>query len=211
MTKHRSSFVKASLLILASVALFGASSDRSAQTSSRPAPANASEALGLPSPEALATNLLTQLEDVYNRRDGVAYLAMFDRRVFAYEFSPLDKRVGAPDAWDYAHEINAAQKMFADPKTTVVDLKLVQVAISEASAADQVGIDLDGVWKVTASVFLHVEREAADGRFESYRVSGQLHEFYFRRGTEDEGRAWRIVWWRDLTGREPAYTLELSR
>ena len=55
---------------------------------------------------------------------------------------------------DYAEEIRSARAMFTDPTTTVIELRLVQDDVQPASSGDAVPIDLDGVWKVTAAVFL---------------------------------------------------------
>lgn len=195
------------LVVVAAAIVLGASVGFG-RPDSKPAPVRADTAqeLGLPSPEVLATDLLTEFQRVYNGRDGAAYAAMFDPWVFSYEFSPLDEHSGAPDAWNLAREVRAAQAMFADPKTSVVNLSLTQEDVLPASRTDSIPIDLDGVWKVIATVFLEVDREMADGSNQHHRVRGQLHEFYFRRGTEDEGRAWRIVYWRDMTGRRTLYS-----
>lgn len=156
--------------------------------------------LGLPSPEELAADLLQQFETIYNGRDAEGYDAMFDRWDFSYEFSPLDRNWGAPEAWGYADEVETARRMFEDPMTTEIDLRLEMKEVAPTLTTLPGGQNPEPIWKVTASAFLKVERMTLYGT-ETNRIIGHLHEFYFRRGAEDEGRAWKIVYWRDLTGR----------
>lgn len=196
------SLLQASALLLVTVsALFVATTREGA---ARPEPRNHTE-LGLPSPDALGDALLQEFQQVYSARNVEAYRAMFDRWVFSYEFSPLDHAWDAPDAWNFAEEVRTAEKMFTDENTTLVDLRLVSLGVSEASVADKIRGEVSGVWKVTALVYLSVDRESGARGHVEHRLHGQMHEFYFRRGTEDEGRAWKIVYWRDLTGTPRGY------
>jgi hypothetical protein len=159
---------------------------------------------GLPSPEALARGLLAEFQTVYNMRDVEAYSAMFDPWVFGYEFSPGERRPGTGDTWDYAAEVRVSRRMFVDPHTTVVDLHLVLKSVAGASSSDALpsGLEMAGTWKATAAASLDVLRDAGEGESRYYGFRDHLHEFYFRRGSEDEGRAWRIVYWRDATRRD---------
>ena len=202
MLRMRSLLQASALLLTTMIALFAATAKEGA---ARPDPRNQTE-LGLPSPEALGDALLQEFQQVYDARNVEAYRAMFDRWVFSYEFSRLDEAWDAPDAWNFAEEVRTAETMFTDEHTTLVDLRLVSLGVSEASVTDKIRGEVSGVWKVTALVYLSVDRESGARGTVQHRLHGQMHEFYFRRGTEDEGRAWKIVYWRDLTGTPRGYT-----
>jgi hypothetical protein len=165
----------------------------------RSAAAPSAADLGLPSAEELATDLLAQFQRIYNERDAEEYVAMFDRWVFSYEFAQRDRSWGAPETWAYADEIRSARTMFEDPKTTRVELRLDEWRVEPADESLP-GPDQGSVWKVTAKAYLKVERKTWWGETDQREINGHLHEFYFRRGTEDEGRAWKIVYWRDVSG-----------
>lgn len=201
MTRLSSRFLTCSFLLVALPLWLGTrgAPEPAGRAASGPSGSRA-DRLGLPSAETLAADLLTQFEQIYNTRDGEAYAAMFDPWVFSYRFSPLDKGWGAPDAWDYANEVEVTQRLFADPSVKLLRLRLENETVEPASKSDQLPIDPNGIWSVTARVDLCVRRQFQPDLITTQSIRGHRHQFFFRRGSEDEGRAWRIVFWRDLTG-----------
>ena len=152
------------------------------------------------SPRLQASDVLKNLQLAYKQRNITEYARLLADD-FTFCFDPATRPENVPECWDRAADSTATGRLFA--AMDVSDIRIVLTYGSDVPVSEP-GREKWRFIRIT-DTFLEIDKVPATGEVITFRVDGDVQDFYLRKGrspadtlaASPTSREWFLVAWYD--------------
>lgn len=153
------------------------------------------------SPRLKPSDVVKNLQLAYKLRNNVEYAKLLGSD-FQFWFDPVTRPDGVPDFWTRLQDSTGTARLFA--AGDVSDIRITLTYGSDVPV-NEVGKEKWRKIRVT-DTFLEVDKVPLEGEVITFRVDGDVQDYYLRKGatpadtlaSSSTAREWFLVEWRDL-------------